>query len=289
MRILVAGGTGTLGRHLMAHFAERGDAPVALARNTPEGFPFEVVEANVRDYDATRSAVEATKPDAVVNLAGLARGDDFEIRATCVGGTVSLLSAIAPATRAVQVGSSAQYGCRPEPLSEDAPFKPLTAYGRAKAEAEAFALKHENVVAARPFNLIGPGQSEALVLGNAAAQIARAEAGGSKEIRLGNLSASRDLTDYRDAARAIALILDKSEPRAAYNICRGLPVVIRDAVGRLAAMSNVPVEIAEEGESDSVSAFQVGDPSKIRALDWDAEIGLEGSLNDLLDWHRRRL
>jgi GDP-4-dehydro-6-deoxy-D-mannose reductase len=281
MRVLVAGGTGALGRHLIAWLTARGDEAIALGRNPHSDI--EVVVANLRDYDATRSAVEATKPDAVVNLAGIAHGDDFEIRATCVGGTVSLLSAIAPGTRAVQVGSSAQYGCRAEPLAEDAPFAPLTAYGRAKVEAESFALKQPNVVAARPFNLVGPGQSPELVLGNAAAQIVRAEAGGPAEVRLGDLSASRDLTDYRDAARAIALILDDGEPSSAYNICNGTAAVIRDAVNMLITMSRVPVTLREEGFADPATAYQVGDASRLRALGWVPEVGLEQSLSDLLD------
>jgi GDP-4-dehydro-6-deoxy-D-mannose reductase len=284
MRILVAGGTGALGRHVIACLAERGDEPIALARRDPGDL--EIIVANLRDYDATRAAVEATKPDAVINLAGIATGDDFEIRATCVGGTVSLLSSVAPSTRVVQVGSSAQYGCRPEPLTEDAAFEPLSAYGRAKIEAEAFALKQPNTVAARPFNLIGPGQSHELVLGHAASQIARAEAGGPTEIRLGDLSSSRDLTDYRDAARALALILDSGEPGSAYNICTGVPVVIRDGVRALMNMSRVPVTLSEGGTPDPATAFQVGDPSRIRTLGWAPEVGLEQSLTDLLDGHR---
>lgn len=284
MRVLVAGGTGTLGRHLIAHLEARGHSPIALARNPRSDI--EVVTANLRDFDATRAAVEATKPDAAVNLAGLAVGDDFEIRATCVGGTVSLHAALPPGTRFVQVGSSAQYGCRPEPIAEDGPFSPLGAYGRAKNEAEAFVLRHPNAVAARPFNLIGPGQGTGLVLGHAAAQIARAEAGGPREVRLGNLSAYRDLTDYRDAARALALILDEGEPGTAYNICTGVATLIRDAVQKLVAMSRTPVEVIEGGEPDPTAAFQAGDPSRISLLGWAPEISVERSLAELLEWHR---
>jgi GDP-4-dehydro-6-deoxy-D-mannose reductase len=54
----------------------------------------------------------------------------------------------------------------------------------------------------RPFNLVGPGQSDAYVWGNIVRQVARIEGGRQEEISLANLTSRRDFMDVRDLASA---------------------------------------------------------------------------------------
>src|SRR5690606_8507049 len=93
------------------------------------------------------------------------------------------------------------------PLTENSPLRPTSPYSVSKITQDMLALQyylsHElPLFRARPFNHLGPGQSENFVAPAFAIQIARIEAGlQSPEIKVGDLSAQRDFTDVRDIVR----------------------------------------------------------------------------------------
>ena len=73
-------------------------------------------------------------------------------------------------------------------------------------ESRSFGL---DVVIARAFNHIGPGQNERFVVASLAAQLARIAAGGPPQLFVGNLDAARDFLDVRDVVAAyVALARD---------------------------------------------------------------------------------
>src|SRR5206468_3253933 len=98
----------------------------------------------------------------------------------------------------------AQYGLLDRahrPTTETAPMRPLGAYGRSKAIQESIALRYAamaglRIVCLRPFNLVGPGQSDRFVVGAVARQIALAELGAAPAtIKVGRLDVRRDFVD----------------------------------------------------------------------------------------------
>jgi GDP-4-dehydro-6-deoxy-D-mannose reductase len=187
-------------------------------------------------------------------------------------------------------GSSAVYGSHPEVLSETDPLQPETFYALTKAAQEMVASRSSvrdqlPVAITRTFNLVGPGLQEALVLGNAARQIVRAERGGETAIRLGNLRARRDFVDVRDAVRAY-LALARSGSTGVYNVCSGATYSVEECIERLTQLSEVPVEVVVEQERERKvdTARQQGSYDKIeRATGWAPEISLDKSIEDLLD------
>jgi GDP-4-dehydro-6-deoxy-D-mannose reductase len=81
------------------------------------------------------------------------------------------------------------------------------------------------VTIARPFNHFGPRQDPLFVASGFARRIADIEMGRwAPEISVGNLEASRDLTDVRDTVRAYQLIMERGVPGRPYNVCTGCSI-----------------------------------------------------------------
>jgi GDP-4-dehydro-6-deoxy-D-mannose reductase len=149
------------------------------------------------------------------------------------------------------------------------------------------------VAVVRAFNLTGPGQPPS----NAASDLARQIAGGERdgastaELSLGNPDAGRDLTDVRDAARAI-VELSSRELVGTYNLCSGEARTVAELVEALAqgTLLDVGMRIDPDLARPSDPPLLIGDPSRLRAATGVVpEIPLERSLADLLDWWRHQL
>jgi nucleoside-diphosphate-sugar epimerase len=162
--ILVTGGTGFIGRHLVRALVGGGRNVRVLARSdvaarrVPEGAEF--VVGDVGDVETLRRA--AAGADLVFHLAGGYRGDDTELHAVHVTGTANLLAALEPGTRVVYISSTSVYGWSQSwPADHASPPRPVAAYGRAKLAAEALmsAWTDGQAVIARPTITYGPGDT----------------------------------------------------------------------------------------------------------------------------------
>jgi GDP-4-dehydro-6-deoxy-D-mannose reductase len=280
--ILVTGADGFVGRHLLKELGEDGVAG----------------RVDVLDGGAVTAELEAVKPRAVVHLAALSSvSESWEetvpLWRTNVLGTVRILEAVrssAPAARVLLASSGEIYGrAATLPVTEDAPVAPLSPYAASKAAAELAAgqaaLAGTDVVVARSFPHLGPGQDERFAVGSWTKQIARLEAEGGGTLLVGDLSAERDLTDVRDVCRAYRLLLERDVPAGTYNVASGRTVPMRRVVELLADLAGVPVEVTQdEGRLRPVDIPKLsGNPAKLRdATGWKPEIPLERTLSDAL-------
>jgi GDP-4-dehydro-6-deoxy-D-mannose reductase len=148
-------------------------------------------------------------------------------------------------------------------------------------------------VRVRPFNHIGPRQSDAFVVPSFARQIAEAEAGlRPPVVRVGNLNPARDFTDVRDMVRAYWLALKLGAAGAVYNIGSGRPRRIGDILDALLRLSRVPLSVeadpAKMRPSDVPEIFC--DSSAFRAVTkWQPQIDIEDTLRAVLDYWRGRV
>ncbi len=291
MRALVTGAGGFVGCHLAAHLAACGDEVTTS-------------EAEITDPEALEADFSGCRPDAVYHLAAQADVNaSFTAAAATlrvnVEGTFNVLDAArrAGAGRVVVVSSADVYGrLEPDdlPVDETAPMRPVTPYGASKAAAEMVCVQAGlgrglDVVRARAFNHLGPGQSDRFVAAALAARIVHNERTGADVVAVGNLRARRDFTDVRDVVRAYRLLAEHGACGEAYNVCRGTSLSVLELAETLIARARQPMRLAADDELlRPVDVTEVrGDPSKLRAATgWCPEVKLERTLDDLLDHWR---
>ena len=190
--VLVTGGAGFIGSHLVDHLLDDGasvrvldnlstgslqnlqaaaqrHARVSGGSGAPNGSRLEVIIGDIRDRELLRTAVRNVK--YVFHLAALPTSavsvtDQGEIHAVNVEGTLNVLqSALTEGVWRLVIGSSASVYGTPEriPLAEDTPARPATLFAASKVAAEtyahAFHLRHQlDTVTLRYFNVYGPRQ-----------------------------------------------------------------------------------------------------------------------------------
>ena len=295
-RILITGARGFLAGPLIARLQGRGRL-FMIGRSAAPG---------VRRYDLTdpaeaRDAVRAARPDEVYHLAGTTHARDWDgMWRVHVTATVNLLEALAARgapVRVVVAGSSAEYGAaggrrRPK---ENAPLEPVTRYGSCKLAqtlaALSFARGPVSVVAARIFNVLGPGTPENLAPGAFARQIARISEGLQiPEVAVGDLSPRRDYVDARDVAAALELLMRRGVSGECYNVGSGRSTPIRAVLHGLvkAAGLSVAERVDPARRRPSEVRDLAADARKLKALGWAPRIALARSLSETLDSWRTR-
>jgi UDP-glucose 4-epimerase len=229
--ILVTGGAGYIGSHIVVELARSGQTPIVLdnfANSSPAVLPrlrritdqaIFCVEADVRDGQALARAFSDHRISAVVHCAGLKAVGEGEAQPlryydNNVGGALALVEAMTAAgTKTLVFSSSASVYGQPDqnPVAEGAPLKPASVYGRTKRVVEQIL---EDVAAAddawsiallRYFNPAGAhpsaqiGEAPAAAPNNLVPILAQVAAGKLKDIDVyGNDWPTPDGTGVRD-------------------------------------------------------------------------------------------
>ena len=300
---LVTGAGGFVGRHLVATLRSAGWRVVGVTRTAPgSAAGLELLSGDVLEDGFLRGILGSRHFDLVFHLAGLhaaaPRADLY--RVNVLGATV-LLDAVRalgrPGLRVVLLGSSAQYGdAKENPITEDCTNGPVSSYGASKACADMMAMVFagetgQQVIRARAFNIVGPGQSAAFLQGSVIAQIMEAEEGRAPPVvKTGDLSACRDFVDVRDVATGLVALATNGDAGEAYNLCSGRAVRTSYLVESLVGLSRIPLSV-EAGERKIAGVnvpYQRGSFEKLRRrTGWSPTLTLERSLVDALDQRRR--
>jgi GDP-4-dehydro-6-deoxy-D-mannose reductase len=258
---------------------------------------------------ALKELFSAARPTHIFHLAAQAFvpaswEDPWNTLANNIRGQLNvLLAAIAMGTwpRVLVVGSAEEYGIvAPEelPIRETNPLRPSSPYAVSKVAQDMLGYQYYAshklpVVRVRPFNHIGPGQSPAFVTSDFAKQIAEAEVGLREPVlQVGDLTARRDFSDVRDIVRGYYLALSEGEPGEVYNLGAERSYSIREVLDRLMALSTIPLRVeADAARLRPIDIPEiVGDCSRFRArTGWQAQIPLEQSLQDILEYWRKQV
>jgi len=312
-RILVTGGAGFVGRHLVAALAARNpdsDIIVGVYDEYPQfsGDRVRTVSFDILNADQVTTAVRAEKPTHLIHLAAYSDvgSSHRHLRRTWavnLDGTLNVVLAImeaAPECRLVYCSSSEVYGrsfLAGKPLDETALLEPNNPYGASKAAADVMVgqmvQQGLRAVRVRPFNHTGPGQSVNFVIPAFAAQIARIERGAQPPtISVGNLSSQRDFLDVGDVVDAYCSIVarfDAMPPNCVMNLASGQPVSIADILKMLVSQSSRKIEIVQDPARarSSDTPIAVGDARLARKLlEWEPRVKLSSTLASVLIYYR---
>jgi GDP-4-dehydro-6-deoxy-D-mannose reductase len=312
VRVFITGVSGFVGHYLVEHIVEaspEADIWGLLWAGEFAHSPRSVfaVEGDLTNIYSLKNAVDQAKPEIVFHLAAASSvasswdnpGLFLEVNAL---GTVNLLEAVRDYGARVVVSSSAEiYGAVPQaeqPIVESAPLAPISPYGVSKASQDLVTAQYFHghgldTVRIRPFHHTGPRRPARFVASSFARQIARIERGlDPPRLAVGNLKAIRDITDVRDVVRAYWLGAMRGKGGEAYNVCSGRQTTMQQVLDGLLALTDIEVEIEVDPARMRAADIpcQVGDSSRFSDLTgWRAEIPLEQTLGDLLDWWRDKV
>jgi GDP-4-dehydro-6-deoxy-D-mannose reductase len=259
---------------------------------------------DLRAADSAHAMIDAAKPDAIFHLAGIAHVpsanadpagtlDVNVIVASRILGDVRTRRAegtLDPVV--VVVGSGEQYGRHDAaelPLTESAAQNPMGIYAASKAAQEVLALEAHRtsgvrVIAVRPFNHTGPGQSPNFVI-PALVRRAIALRGTSTPLVMGNTDTIRDFSHVEDVARAYIALAERGVAGEAYNIASGVGTDMATLARRILALAGADAKLQTDPalvRPADVPAL-VGSAAKIRAATgWTPRHSLDTILEELI-------
>ena len=264
-RILVTGGAGFIGSHLVDALLERGDEVVVLdnltsgsADKLPKAAQrLHFIEGDIRDIGALDGRIGPV--DTIVHLAALISGYDSlnspdEYEDVNVRGLLRVIEFVTQRAipRIVFASSSTVYGNNlASPLSEEAAPAPATVYALTKLAGEHLlamygAMRGFSHCSLRLFNVYGPRQAVDHPYANVTCKFSHAAANGLGVRRYGDGEQTRDFIYVSDVVRAFLAVLGGSR-QPIYNVGTGEEHSINGLLGMLERISGRPIPAEDCG------------------------------------------
>lgn len=306
MKILLTGGAGFIGSHLLDRLIARADDvaviddfndyydPTIKRGNLPRG-GFRLYERDIRE---AAEIVAREKPDCLVHLAARAgvrpsQDQPALYESVNVAGTLGLLEACRATgvPRFVFASSSSVYGNAPVPFREDDEhLQPISFYGVTKLLGEhyvrIYSLLHGiKCTCLRFFTAYGPRQRPDMAIHAFTAAVLQ----GLEIPMFGDGTTERDYTYVADIVQGVLGAIDHPEPFAIYNLgesrttsLRRLIELIGEVGGRAPRIRPMP-----EQPGDVKRTFASIDQARNR-LGYSPKVTLEEGLREFVSWYKSR-
>ena len=301
--VLVTGGTGFIGRHLVRRLVDDGHAVTLLQRSHDRAAGvFELLQISEFTPSSIDRALANRRFDWVFHLAGYGvRPCDcaiepmFRVNVEATRRIVERAAAWSPHA-VVIAGSGAEYRLDgvERPVTEDHPLEPFKLYGASKAAGTlcAAAVARAAMIpfaACRLFGVYGPNEAphrlfSVLMRGFRSQTRIALSAGHQKRDVL-------FVADAVDALEAVARTLENRPQQVILNVCSGIPVTVRAFAEMVARIYGAPKEQLGFGDipmrPDEVICF-AGDPARLHAFTgwrprFDMEDGIMRSIEQSLE------
>jgi UDP-glucose 4-epimerase len=244
--VMVTGGAGFIGSHLVDALVQKGDT-VRVIDNFSSGQAanlsssrgrIEVVEGDVRSIEllhGTMRDVEIVYHAAAISSVGASMAEPLACNDINVGGTLNVLTAARDAAvrRVVFFSSAAVYGADPRlPKTEDMNVSPLSPYAASKAAGELYchvfsALYDLETVCLRPFNVYGPRQNPTSEYSGVVSRFIERLLAGEPLVIEGDGEQSRDFVFVGDIVAACLLAAGtQGVGGGVFNVGSGAPTSI---------------------------------------------------------------
>ena len=306
-KVLITGADGFIGSHLTAMLLENGYNVKALSYynsfnnwgwldnvNHPD---LEVISGDVRDPHFCKHITKDI--EIVFHLAALIAipysyvAPDSYVD-TNVKGTLNICQAAKEngVNRILVTSTSEVYGtAQYVPIDEKHPKQPQSPYSASKIGADVMAMSFYNafelpVMVVRPFNTYGPRQSARAIIPTIISQIAN----GKKEIKLGDLTPTRDFNFVKDTCMGFIELAKCDEAIGQeVNISSNFEISMRDTLELIAKIMNSDVKFIEDTQRlrpKNSEVFRLwGDNTKIKKLTgFSPRYTLEQGLTETINW-----
>jgi len=310
VKVLVTGGAGFIGPHIVDRLIKRGDVVRVfdnlstgdlsnIARYISTG-AVELVRGDVRDLAAVKGAAEGC--ELIYHLAAQSSVPkstedpqaDMEIN---VGGTHNvLMAAKEQGSKVVFASSSVVYGRSVKvPTPEGAPLLPFSFYGVSKTAAENYCRTYSELfgvptVILRLFNIYGPGTNKGLMI-----DLYRKLMRDPKRLEvLGSGNQKKDYLYIDDTVDAFIMAPERSPCRGeAYNIGLGESYTVFEVAEMMFGMLGLHgVQVHAQGGVSWRGDVELTQPSVLKAeleMGWKAKGGIRDGLAMTLNWFQETL
>jgi len=313
MKILITGAAGFIGSHLTEYLVSKGyDVRAFVHYNSQNNWGWlegsnvkneiEVITGDIRDYDSVYNAVKGT--DVVFHLAALI-GIPYSYISpkayieTNITGTYNILQSCRELNvqQLLTTSTSETYGtAQYVPIDENHPMVGQSPYSASKIAADQIAISYYRsfelpVKIVRPFNTYGPRQSARAIIPTVITQLLN----GNEQIKLGNLSPTRDLTFVKDTCKGFYEIFKSDKLFGEItNIGMSNEISIGDLVNKIATLIGKQVEIITEEErvrpdKSEVERLYCSNKKLIENTDWKPDYDLDIGLSETIEWLKNNL
>ncbi len=305
---LVTGADGFIGSHLVELLLAQGYKVKALVQynsfnhwgwleEIENSSQLEVISGDVRDPHFCRNITENI--DVVFHLAALIAipysyvAPDSYV-STNVNGTLNICQACLDnnVSRVIHTSTSEVYGtAQYVPIDEKHPLQAQSPYSASKIGADAMAMSYFNafdlpLTIARPFNTYGPRQSARAVIPTIITQIAN----GEKQIKLGDVTPTRDFNYVEDTCRGfLALANSRETIGEVINIGSNFEISVGDTLKLIKEIMQSDVEFIVDDQRLRPEKSEVNrlwcDNTKINNLtQFSPEHSIEQGLRKTVEW-----
>jgi UDP-glucose 4-epimerase len=294
MRVLVTGGSGFIGSHLVEALVARGD-DVTVIDNlaTAQASSLVGVEGQIRfhqssiaDADAVDAAFSNSRPEVIIHAAASYKDPDAWIEdiRTNVEGTANVVRASldSGASRLIYFQTALCYGNRPteQPVTLSHPLEPESSYAVSKTAGENYiGLSGLPFISFRLANVYGPRN----VSGPIPTFYQRLSEGKSCFA----VNTRRDFVFVGDIADVVLQAVDGAGDGGYYHLSTGSDYSIKELYDEVASALDVdsPVEERERGEDDAYTILL--DPSRTeKEFGWRASTPLADGVREAVAWYQ---
>jgi GDP-L-fucose synthase len=302
-RILVTGGSGFLGRQVLAVLEQRGYQQVIAPRRA---------DYDLTQADQVKACIRDVRPDAVVHLAAvvggiganMARPGDFFYLNLIMGANLMEESRASEVAKFVAVGTICAYPkFTPVPFREEDlwvgyPEETNAPYGLAKkmllVQAQAYRQQFGfNAIYLLPTNLYGPGDNfdpntSHVIPGLIRKCLEAQERGDDHILAWGTGTPTREFLFVRDCAEGIVAALERFDGPEPVNLGSGEEISIADLTRLVAEATGFTGEIRFDATKPDGQPRRKLDTLRARELfDWRSSTSFKEGLRATIDWYRQ--
>ncbi len=308
-KILITGGCGFIGSHLVEIMVQKGfNVKVFDKYNSDNKWGWldhskiknelEVELGDIRDFDSVYKSMKDCK--AIIHLAALigipySYVSPLAYLRTNVEGTYNVLEAskLLQLNQVIITSTSEIYGSAQYiPIDEKHPTNSQSPYAASKNSADQLSLSYYRsfqtpIKIVRPFNAYGPRQSLRAIIPTIISQCLKAN---DNHIEIGNLSPTRDFTYVTDTCEAFIEIFNNNSLFGdVINVGSGFQISIKDIIDKIQKLTKknlkiIPKEIRKRGDATEVDRLFCDNKKIFQQTNWNIENSLDDGLKKTILW-----